>query len=299
MTTRLLFWLVLLATLAMPAANAANVADKDAACIGCHEKLVQGKTAHKGPKAGCSSCHNVIDGSKTPHRTATDAPKAVTVKGDALCLNCHDAGKFKGKKPHRAMKSGCTYCHDPHASKHEGLLTMAKTDLCLDCHADREDIQPDVKVRHRAGKQGCTYCHEPHVGERANLLTMDVPDLCRDCHDDDAVGAKARHAPVKEGKCLGCHSPHGGAHAALLLKPGPALCRECHKDIEKTPHAVTGFKTGGHPLGGENSGLRDPLRPGKPFDCFSCHEPHDSKLVGLLRVDPEKPKVFCQACHKL
>lgn len=299
MTLRFLLGLLLLAALMAPAGGPHAAQDKDAECIRCHDKLVVGKSAHRGPKAGCASCHAVLDGSKTPHASAATLPKAVIAKGDALCVKCHDTDGFKGPQKHRAMRSGCTYCHDPHASKHEALLTMEKTELCLDCHADREDVQPDVKVRHRASKQGCTYCHAPHSGARANLLTAEMPALCQDCHDDDSFGDKARHKPVKQGKCLDCHSPHGSQHAALLLKPGTMQCLECHKDVSKVPHAVTGFRSGGHPIGGEKSGLMDPARPKKPFDCFSCHEPHDSKLPGLLRVDPAKPKLFCQQCHQI
>ncbi len=299
MNPRTLLGLTLLAALAAPAPHALAAQDKDAACIRCHEKFVTGKSAHLAPKAGCAACHAVTDGNVTPHRSSSALPKAVLASGDALCKTCHDTDGFRGPKKHRAMSSGCGYCHDPHASKHESLLTMPKTELCLDCHDDREDIRPDMKVRHKASRDGCTYCHAAHSGSRANLLTMEMPALCLDCHDEDGFGKKARHKPVREGKCLDCHSPHGSQHAALLLKPDTQACLECHKDVRKTPHAVAGFTTGGHPVGGEKPGLMDPLRPKRPFDCFSCHEPHDAPAAGLLRVDAAKPNVFCQQCHKI
>lgn len=287
----------LLAWAATPAWPATE-AQADAACVKCHDKLAKGKSVHRAPKAGCSACHDVTDGSATPHTSARKAAKALVAEGDAICAKCHDPKAYDKKVKHRALRSGCIYCHNPHASEHEHLLTLEVNAGCIDCHED-DEFQANAKGRHRALRSGCTYCHDAHASTQNKLMKTSVAETCRDCHDGDEFAAKAKHAPVKEGKCLSCHSPHASPHSGLLAKPYREGCLECHADVSKLPHAVAGFSRKGHPVGGEKQGLEDPARKGQPFDCASCHETHASSVDGMLRLNGGKAADFCQRCHKL
>ena len=122
------------------------------------------------------------------------------------------------------------------------------------------------------------------------------------CHDKAEFSKKNVHKPVAEGKCLGCHSPHSSDNDSLLLKLPIRVCLDCHADVRKTPHAITGYETPGHPIGllarGEKEFKDDPARPGKKFYCGSCHNPHSSDSMRLFRYKGETPMDICINCHK-
>jgi predicted CXXCH cytochrome family protein len=61
-----------------------------------------------------------------------------------------------------------------------------------------------------------------------------------------------------------------------------------------------------HPLGEDrktkNGRLReprDPARPGRPFYCGSCHEPHSSDVPLLFRFNAKSVMNLCAHCHKM
>lgn len=173
---------------------------------------------------------------------------------------------------------------------------------CLQCH----QALSKAKVVHGALQAGCALCHAgidattvPHkvVGKFAKGLTAEPPGLCHQCHDRSAFEGKLVHAPVSSGLCAMCHNPHASNHTALLKKAPASLCLDCHADIKARPHVLAGFGGRGHPLGDERS-AQDPLRPGKPFYCGTCHEPHRAGLARLLRADLRSSAGFCQTCHK-
>jgi predicted CXXCH cytochrome family protein len=123
--------------------------------------------------------------------------------------------------------------------------------------------------------------------------------LCNDCHEKKMFQGKVVHGPVASGPCTECHDPHSSDFTALLNKEPVAVCFDCHSDIKKRPHVIVGFSVGGHPLGEATPPkmTADPLRPGKPFYCAACHEPHKSDLPKLNRF--EKGMSSCQKCHKI
>jgi predicted CXXCH cytochrome family protein len=105
------------------------------------------------------------------------------------------------------------------------------------------------------------------------------------------------HKPVQEAKCVTCHDPHASDNPSLLAKAVSANCVECHKDIKEGSHVVSGFSRKGHPLGIEGAPVADTQRPGKFFNCVSCHEPHAGPFGKLLRIDPKLGMAACQKCH--
>jgi predicted CXXCH cytochrome family protein len=80
------------------------------------------------------------------------------------------------------------------------------------------------------------------------------------------------------------------------------VCLECHAEVRKTPHAITGFESSGHPIGllarGTKEFKDDPARPGKKFYCGSCHNPHSSDSMKLFRYKGEMALDICGNCHK-
>jgi predicted CXXCH cytochrome family protein len=230
-------------------------------------------------------------------------PTGAQSAADAACIKCHkETGK--SKVVHDAMKEGCVKCHaaldgstKPHrtTNKIKAGLSAKGDAYCYTCH---DKAAYAKKSRHRALRT-CTDCHDPHASPHEKLLVDEPEKLCLRCHELKEFEGKFMHDPVKEGACTSCHDPHASDHPTLLVKEHTRVCMSCHAKVRKTPHAVSGFSSAGHPIGGEKAGLMDPLKPDQPFYCGSCHQPHASNVAKLIRLDPNDPKGdFCQQCHR-
>lgn len=210
------------------------------------------------------------------------------------CLKCHvTKPRMKGKVVHPAVNMGCTVCHSEAHEKNAKLpkgLSAEVPQLCFNCHDSKKFSDKVIHPPVSAGM--CTNCHNPHTSDIEKLLTAEVPELCFGCHQK--FSKKNIHPPAAAGLCLSCHAPHSGANSHLTLKPLNELCLDCHSEIDKSPHVIRGGKTGGHPL----SGPKDPKRAGQPFRCISCHNPHESDSIKLLRYKVDIPFALCLYCHE-
>lgn len=210
--------------------------------------------------------------------TALDATKG-------LCLECHSKAAHLIGKPvvHRPVRDGkCTACHNPHASRHSGLLADSGSALCFNCHDRRKGF--DARVVHKPVEEGkCLSCHDAHASVNAFLLEEPGGKSCFSCHPQEGLMAgKNVHPEVKKGNCRVCHSPHAAAFDGLLVKKRKALCAGCH-----------------YPENGR--------RAAKPCvykvvgsDCTGCHSPHSSDRKGLLKAELHSPfeAKKCEKCHK-
>lgn len=254
---------------------------------------------------------------ETPDQTKTQAetqastpaaPKPVKAPPqDAKCMECHD-DIFEEPVVHVALEKGCTSCHGnldaskrPHKSTGRVAmgLTSPESELCLTCH--EKPKFKNISTHEPLEKKGCSGCHESHSSKHKKLLKSPTPDLCYTCHDKKGYSGKGVHDAVKSGNCRSCHDSHASVNAGLLKKPPAELCLECHDEIKEAPHVVAGFSRNGHPLGDEKRAkpVEDPLRPGKPFYCGSCHLPHKGDFPKLQRLDPKLAMGSCQKCHQM
>ncbi len=255
--------LICLLLLVLPGSRAFG---QETDCLKCHAKLKKEKVVHAAMEMGCATCHGGIDASKVPHRKKNKIARGLTSEQPDLCYGCHDKALFAKKNVHAAVSMGCTSCHNPHSSKN------------------------------------------------AKLLKAEVPGLCYACHDKKAFTRKTVHAPVAGGMCLSCHGPHASDEMALLLKKPGDVCLECHEEVLKKPHVVATFPSRDHPVlstkkmkvPGEDKkwkmtelDRKDPARPGKPFYCGSCHDPHSTQAPRLLRFNAASGMDLCLHCHKV
>jgi predicted CXXCH cytochrome family protein len=229
-------------------------------------------------------------------------PASAPFKDPESCLACHKE-LIDEKVIHQAVKDACLDCHSelepgtrPHKYKSSARFGLGAegVQLCDSCHGK---ILGKKKNRHKAVEKGCIACHQPHSGKYDKLLKAPIPSLCKRCHEKTNFDGPVVHKPVQEGKCASCHDAHASDNPSLLASAVAPSCVECHKDIKEGSHVVSGFSRKGHPLGIEGAPVPDTLRPGKPFNCVSCHEPHAGPFGKLLRIDPKLGMAACQKCH--
>ncbi len=87
----------------------------------------------------------------------------------------------------------CGICHIPHKVKEKGLLKKTISELCFECHKDREvptdhvvDVIPSMEVGELVltdGKMTCVTCHDSHKNTYPNMLRTTPETLCQKCHD--------------------------------------------------------------------------------------------------------------------
>lgn len=119
------------------------------------------------------------------------------------------------------------------------------------------------KAFHTTGWSACQECHEYKFTE------------CRSCHRFEGH----KHADYL--KCGDCH----GAPGVVPVAAQP-LCANCHKDATLKSH-----KKLRHPI----SAATDPKRPGRVFDCVSCHNPHTPRCMDGMKKSEERE--WCKNCH--
>jgi predicted CXXCH cytochrome family protein len=210
------------------------------------------------------------------------------------CLTCHKQ-LAKGKFVHQALAMGCPTCHGgingrtfPH-KKTNALakgLSSEQPELCYGCHDPGMFSKKNV---HPAVGMGCTSCHNPHSSKNAKLLKSKPPSLCFTCHDKTGFTKKTVHPPVAAGECLTCHAPHATDEMALLLNKPVEVCLMCHAGVSHWPHFSLGTA--------QEKERPDPVRPGKPFYCGSCHNPHSADGPALLKFKAQSSREFCTHCH--
>ncbi len=200
-----------------------------------------------------------------------------------LCADCHGevAGFFDKKMVHEPVARGqCTACHNPHASKHKGLIGTGKEELCYSCH--KKDVLLKGRVVHQPVAEGlCLECHASHSSNNRGLLRAGVERLCFECHKiEDIRGKKFVHPEVKKGRCTTCHNPHGSTLDGLIVKKG--VCTSCHDAGTKR-------------LKGVHYGLNM-----KGARCLSCHSPHSSDNRGIIKANVHRPfaEGKCSVCHR-
>ena len=275
-----------------------HAAEEVAGCTdgdGCHAKLGRGAKVHGDPKPpDCIECH-ARAADDPAHCTSGQVRRARS--GRAGCEPCHPAATEKYK--HSAvLLERCVRCHDPHASDNPSLLIATGAALCFVCHAD--DVTGRVSVHAPISDGDCRVCHAVHAADNPQLLVPPVGSAgCMTCHGAAGsaerkidLGRKTVHDANGSGECTVCHDPHGSNARALLIEPANVLCGSCHQAQRDGGHFFSGFDGSPHIVEADT----DATRPGRPFDCTSCHDPHASDYPKLW-YDGENKVEMCRRCH--
>jgi DmsE family decaheme c-type cytochrome len=172
-------------------------------------------------------------------------------------------------------------------------------DTCIGCHeAEGRTIHQTLhgKAAHPRtpqASQGCETCHGPgkaHVDDPSNpalirrFTTMkprEVADTCLECHSRTHTQWRGSMHDARNLSCITCHSVHNPKSEKAQLKAANVIetCAVCHRTetskLQRTGHM--------------------PLREGK-MDCTSCHDPHGTTNVRMLRVGNWINET-CVSCH--
>ncbi len=209
----------------------------------------------------------------------------------------------------KAKEEKCKPCHNMTSNvPTDGNAFEDVTQItCYGCHKNKLNKK---NTHAPAANWLCLECHNGKVGEyniddkgKARYIVRDpVAKTCEGCHDtiQGWFMNKYTHGPVNDGRCIRCHNPHGSNNEFFLRKPVWDLCTTCHAEKANGKHVIPAIGFGKNPTAGGHptKDRKDPARPGRDFYCSSCHNPHGSSGIFLLRMKGSFTYGVCQRCHK-
>lgn len=186
-------------------------------------------------------------------------------------------------------------CHDPHASKHNGLLNESLSATCFSCHQDLPKTYGTTHAPYASGD--CDSCHQPHQSANPYLLVEDSEALCLGCHPKNTVEKKHPGFPTALGNCSSCHNPHGSDRPAMvrnyLHAPFESGCDDCHEGGGEPVRIDTCLMC--HPeVSTEMASSHNHLVRFEENGCIACHSPHAGDDARLLKG---KERHVCGTCH--
>jgi len=196
------------------------VAERNAACIGCHQggkRIHWQGSAHDANEVACTSCHQV----HTQHDKVRDK-----LTQSEVCFTCHKEQRVQvsrmSRHPIKEGKVACTDCHNPHGTAGVKLLVRdTVVDTCYTCHMEKRG--PFV-FNHQPVTEDCSNCHNPHGTTNPSLLKARAPFLCQQCHEPTShrgnipgllpgTGNAAGTRGVTQARsCLNCHTNIHGSN---------------------------------------------------------------------------------------
>jgi DmsE family decaheme c-type cytochrome len=195
------------------------VAERNAACLNCHEKtarsLWKGST-HESRNVACTDCHTVMH-NESERGSLAKATVAET------CGRCHAQKKSQlARSSHMPIGEGkmeCNSCHNPHGSANDKMLIAASVnETCYTCHAEKRG---PYLYEHTPVLESCANCHDAHGSNYDKMLKIPRPRLCQQCHPTGHGGPLARPSVPADVRfvfnkaCGNCHfNIHGSNHPA-------------------------------------------------------------------------------------
>ena len=255
-------------------------------CSSCHQDWsakhafhsVQLLTARsKGTlQTACKQCHGTHDVMRLDNPASPFHAKNLT----QTCAKCHPdvATTFADSDHGKALAKGakgapnCIACHTQDVTGHQGKLSKAETkqlqeQLCLDCHADNEDVRERMgptaafikayehSVHGKALRGGngdaanCVDCHGSHEMKAAfdpdsKVNKLHIADDCGKCHAEIAHefkssihGTAILRGNLNSPGCTDCHGEHDILNVSDPNSPvapqnvSRQVCAPCHSSL--------------------------------------------------------------------
>ena len=157
------------------------VAERNAACLQCHEKTARTLwkgSAHESRNVACTDCHTLMH----PESERANLKKANVWRRAARC-HAQQKAQHDALLAHaaRAGEDGVhVSCHNPHGSPNEKLLIATSTnETCYTCHAEKRG---PFLWEHAPVVENCANCHDSHGSAHEKMLKVSRPRLCQQCH---------------------------------------------------------------------------------------------------------------------
>jgi DmsE family decaheme c-type cytochrome len=197
--------------LSMEADDPRTSEEKNAVCLGCHERgqrtLWQG-SVHQERGLACVNCHTIM-------KAVSRKFQLKTAFEPDTCFQCHkDRRAQMFRSSHMPMREGkvvCSDCHNPHGSVTESLLKKDSiNDVCYTCHAEKRG---PFLFEHEPVRENCDNCHDPHGSIQQYSLKIARPRLCNECHNlmDTNHTLISNHGVGQA--CENCHTAIHGSNA--------------------------------------------------------------------------------------
>jgi DmsE family decaheme c-type cytochrome len=221
----------------------------------------------EGQYAGIDQCEACHEETVVAFKESIHGQKGFEMRSSHSCESCHGPGKahVDAEGGEGTMKTLASLTKDQ------------QSDMCLQCH-ERGGQTDWHGSSHEARGLSCQDCHSVHEpGVVKAQLKDSETELCFTCHKQkQSQFFRASHHPIREGKmeCSDCHNPHAVQNGKMVDQAAVTeTCYECHAE-----------KRG--PFLWEHIPVRE--------DCMTCHEPHGTNHMKLLKV---KEPFLCQRCH--
>jgi DmsE family decaheme c-type cytochrome len=168
--------------------------------------------------------------------------------------------------------------------------------MCLTCHDDHAYKGTlhglAFKERTPAAGRGCESCHGPGKAHAdsgdpdlmrsfTEMAAAEASETCMTCHNraSHALWNGSQH-DQRSLSCVTCHSVHAPqGPSQIKAATQTALCATCHRNVTNRQHRFNHM----------------PVREGQ-LTCSSCHNPHGSTNVRLLRAGTTIDE-SCTSCH--
>ncbi len=230
---------------------------------------------------------DVLDGSNEEDSEEYDIKYFHAMDNEQKCKKCHDMSSnipTNGEVLEDVTQTTCYSCHQAKISSKNTHAPIANW-LCLECH-DGQFGEYNMDQR----------------GIAKYLVRDPVAKTCGECHEkvESWFMQDYTHGPVNDGRCIRCHNPHGSDYEFFLRKPIWELCTTCHSEKANGKHVIPAIGFGNKPTAGGHptKDRKDPARKGRDFYCSSCHNPHGSEGIFLLRMKGSFVFGVCQRCHQ-
>jgi DmsE family decaheme c-type cytochrome len=185
------------------------------------------------------------------------APQAPGYVGDDTCTTCHES---QGKSLRLTLHGNAHNTRTPAAQTGQSCETChGPGQAHVDANGDKTKIKRFTAMSSKDVNATCVTCHTSGSHAQWNGSAHNARDL----------------------SCITCHSVHSAKsdHAQLKTASAMETCVTCHRQ------EATKMLKAGHM----------PVREGK-MDCMSCHNPHGSTNVRMLKTGNSIPE-SCVTCH--
>ncbi len=201
-------------------------------CLGCHAGIPAGdvERTYSVTEADCASCHDGRREERVEWREPTAAATNLRFSHPGHAERVTEAGEGA---------LDCQTCHAAAGAEHRMELALARSEVCLACHAERAGEPPPD---HLAREVGCEACHR-RLHDAAGLSATRIAAFPQPAGHASADFLFEHGGPAREAtlRCAVCHARESCARCHLNAdRLGPVTALEPDSRVAGVVAAVAG-----------------------------------------------------------